>query len=74
MLEKFEMGKRYVFSKELHKKSCERVGIDYDTVLEWKDEIDGKEVTVRTSENGFTNGFIGGYIVDPRWCIEKEDI
>ncbi len=70
MLDKFEMGKRYVFSKEQHKKSCQLIGMDYSTILDWKYELDGREVTVYNPENGF----IEGYVIDPHWCIEKEDI
>ncbi len=70
MLNKFEMGKRYVFSTQEHKKSCERRGIDYEGILDWKYELDGKEVTVHGPENGF----IEEYCIDPHWCIEKEDI
>ncbi len=70
MLREFEMGKRYVFSTQQYKKRCQQIGDDFEASLGWKYELDGQEVIVLDKKNGD----IDGYLVDPHWCIEKEDI
>lgn len=58
MLERFEVGKKYVFDKKL----CQKTG----RPNHWADEIDGVEFVAKFEKGGI----IGLYVVDPSWCRE----
>lgn len=69
-LEKFEVGKRYRFNKELFIEHCKQDGDSEENIQfhldAWADEIDNKFVNV-IDEN---IGEVGWYNVTPRWCEE----
>lgn len=74
LLEAFESGKRYVFRKELCKKSFEterpfgRTCFDFITEM-WATELDGKEVEVKHT----TLASNAGYGIAPQWCEELKE-
>lgn len=60
-LKKFEKGKTYIFSEELHDKKCGK--------SLWCMDLDGKNVT-------FVDEFLGRvgiYDIDPAWCKEVKE-
>lgn len=67
IVSKFELGKKYIFSKNQMK----MVG-DYDPECDsWIEDCEGKLVKLRISKT--TNkiyGDIEGYGIDSRWCLE----
>lgn len=64
MLEKFEIGKRYIFKKELHAK----VLGERQEVCGWVDKVDGKEVIVK--DEYFAVAGKREYNIIPMWCEE----
>lgn len=64
---KFEVGKRYVFSKELHRK------IFGDDGANWVKLCDGKEVEVEDDKDGVIRIKGREYLVSPRWCKEVKE-
>lgn len=60
LLDKFEVGKRYRFNKELFKLTFG------DSVSGWEDDIHLHEVTILSD----TDGYAGSYIISPEWCEE----
>ena len=62
MVERFEGGKRYRFSKKIFANLPV-------WAIEWVNECDGKEVTVVSKEEGV----IGAYHIVPQWCEAVED-
>jgi hypothetical protein len=66
-IEKFEIGKRYVFRKAL---TDQKLRVEGD----WADEIDGKEVTIGGPYYGFMlNRFGSYYAIAPWWCEEIKE-
>ena len=63
MVERFEKGKRYIFSVERFEADC---GGDWT----WHQECDGKEVEVVSEDNGF----IGVCEISPCWCVEMGEL
>jgi len=63
-LEKFEVGKRYRFNKELLSKHIKSKGLIGTNG--WEDEIHLQEVTII----GDNDGYIECYLIVPEWCEE----
>ena len=59
-LEKFEVGKRYRFNKEVFK------SISGDSVSGWEHDIHLQEVII----TGDSDGYVGNYLISPEWCEE----
>lgn len=74
MVEKFEKGKKYKFSKERLFSRMLELELDLDGEMckvwksrgSWAQECDGKEVDVHHSYSGN----IGFYMIAPEWCVE----
>ena len=62
LLEKFEIGKRYRFTKRLF-------DLDGGTAYKWDVEIDGDEVSPYSKDHGDC----GKYVVLAEWCEETGD-
>jgi hypothetical protein len=74
MVERFEKGKKYKFSKEqfishmldLDKEMCEPWLDIWESKGSWVQECDGKEVDIHHSYSGG----IGVYVIAPEWCVK----
>lgn len=72
MVERFEKGKRYKFSKErLFSRMLEldldgEMGEIWKSRASWVHECDGKEVDIHHPYSGN----IGLYMIAPKWCVE----
>ena len=68
MVNEFEEGKRYKFSKRLFRENENTI------TLGWDDDIDGLEVVVEDSKFGHcetSDGYV--YAVKSKWCEEIND-
>lgn len=67
LLDKFEVGKRYRFNKELLLNDMEKNGWSVSSdEYSWVDDIHLKEVTIL----GNRDAYVGGYAINPEWCEE----
>lgn len=64
MLEKFEIGKEYVFRKELYLTFKQ----ENDEIYAWVDKINGKKVNVKDAYFGVAGK--REYNIIPAWCEE----
>ena len=71
-MDKFEDGKRYVFSGEIYRTKPWRAARykNSPACREWVDEADGQEVQVIDELEGRVEGGADGYSVMPEWCEE----
>ena len=75
-MQKFEDGKRYVFSGEIYRTKPGRATRYKNSPLcrEWVDEADGQEVTIIDELEGRVEGGADGYYVVPEFCEELPSV
>jgi hypothetical protein len=74
---KFEVGKRYRFSKELLNKTYrEELGIEYEnfiTGVKWIDNLNNKPVKIINDKLGYVRGEFTDFEVNPSYCYEDKE-
>ncbi len=74
---KFEVGKRYRFSKELLNKTYrEELGIEYEdfiTDVKWIDHLNNKPVKIINDKSGYVRGEFTDFEVKPSYCYEDKE-